>query len=144
MDGFWTSRRSSIKEKKGQAEKRRKKWLCRVRYCAVLRVYAYSTACLLLEMFINDDIEDEGSPTIHRVFKDNREDDQAELHDAYDALLDRALGDSRYAPIQYYSTWGPTDEEAERVEAILRYPTLEDPPLYRVACRVSALFVRSQ
>ncbi|KAF8177419.1 hypothetical protein BJ912DRAFT_1063575 [Pholiota molesta] len=90
----------------------------------------------LEEMFIHDDIEDEDQPSTHRLFTDNREDDETELGADYDALLDRVLGESRNAPIQHYATWEPSEEDALRVEKTLRHPTIQDSPLYRVACKI--------
>ncbi|KAF8194616.1 hypothetical protein BJ912DRAFT_924095 [Pholiota molesta] len=92
------------------------------------------------ESFIFDGVEDDQPHQLHQGFRDHdREAEEEEMGAAYDALLDRVLGNSRNDPVVYNHTcWQPEDALKPALWAIelLRHPTIEDSPLYRVACRV--------
>lgn len=89
-----------------------------------------------LELFINDQILSDGEEP--HAFQEFDYDAEAEQRtSAYDTLLSRVLENSRNTQNVYYPRSEPNDEEAERVETILREPTVEDPSLFRVACNVS-------
>ncbi len=96
----------------------------------------YSNHYPSLGSFINDIDEGRAVSSVHRTLQNlSRAEEEEELGAAYDILLDKVLGNSRYSPIGY-PEWYADDETLIRLEESMRYPGPDDDPLWRVACRV--------